>query len=131
MIAATTVDEAAVIAEVRLAFDAYEAALMTYDPAGLDAAFWRDPRVVRFGVAENLYGFDAVAAYRRSRSGVPDRLLQETRIVTFGRDAAVVTTEFTYPGDPRIGRQSQTWIRLAEGWRVVSAHVSFREDVER
>lgn len=125
------IDEDDVVAEVAEAFAGYERALMGYDPVALDGFFWRDARALRFGIAENLYGHDAIAAYRRTRSTVPLRMLRNTRIVALGRDAATVNTEFVYPGDPRIGRQSQTWARLPEGWRVVSAHVSFQEEVER
>jgi len=126
-----TFDDAAVVEEVRAAFQDYEDALMRYDPAALDAHFWPDARAVRFGIAENLYGYDAISAYRRTRTSVSSRSLQETRILAIGTDAAVVNTEFRYPGDPRIGRQTQTWARLPEGWRIVSAHVSFKEDCER
>lgn len=125
------IDDQTVIAEVAAAFAGYERALMNYDPAALDEFFWRDERAIRFGVAENLYGHAAIAAYRRTRSSVPGRALANTRITAIGRDAATVSTEFTYPGDPRSGRQSQTWARLPEGWRVIAAHVSFREEFER
>ncbi|MGQ3282264.1 oxalurate catabolism protein HpxZ [Bosea sp. (in: a-proteobacteria)] len=126
-----TIDQEAVVAEVADAFAGYEQALMGYDPAALDGFFWSDDRAVRFGIAENLYGHAAIAAYRRTRTSVPQRVLSNTRIIAIGRDAAAVSTEFRYPGDPRIGRQSQTWARMPEGWRVVAAHVSFQEDVER
>lgn len=117
--------------EVTEAFAAYERALMAYDVDALDNFFWRDGRALRFGIAENLYGHAAIATYRRTRTTVPQRELMETRILAIGKDAAVANTEFRYPGDPRIGRQSQVWARTPEGWRVVSAHVSFKEDVER
>lgn len=127
----TQIDDETVITEVAAAFAGYERALMDYDPAALDEFFWRDARAIRFGVAENLYGHAEIAAYRRTRQSVPGRELANTRITAIGRDAAVVNTEFTYPGDPRLGRQSQTWARRPEGWRVVAAHVSFREEFER
>ena len=125
------IDDSAVVAEVAAAFAAYERALMDYDPAALDGFFWKDDRAIRFGIAENLYGHAAIAAYRRTRTTVPRRVLSNTRIVALGHDAAAVSTEFRYPGDPRIGRQSQSWARTSEGWRVVAAHVSFLEEVER
>ncbi len=125
-----TFDDEDVVREVREAFEGYERALMAYDPASLDQYFWRDERAIRFGVAENLYGHTEIAAYRRTRTSVPSRTLQKTRIIAIGRDVAVVNTEFRYPGDPREGRQSQTWARTAQGWRVVAAHVSFREEFE-
>ena len=127
----TEFDDPAVVREVAAAFADYERALMTYDVDALDGHFWRDERAVRFGVAENLYGHAAIASYRRSRSSVPGRELQHTAVLAIGRDAAVVNTEFRYPGDPRLGRQSQVWARTPQGWRVVAAHVSFKEDVER
>ncbi len=125
------IDDLAVTEELRAAFEGYEEALMRYDPAALDAYFWRDARVVRFGVAENLYGYNAISAYRRTRTSVPARTLENTRIVALGSHVAIVNTEFRYPGDARTGRQSQTWARLSEGWRIVAAHVSFKEDVEK
>lgn len=131
MVNVIAIDEPAILAEVAEAFAGYERALMDYDPAALDGFFWNDGRAIRFGIAENLYGHDAIAAYRRTRSTVPRRVLSNTRIVALGRDAAAVSTEFSYPGDPRIGRQSQIWARMPDGWRVVAAHVSFQEEFER
>ena len=124
-------DDPDVAREVAAAFADYERALMAYDVEALDGHFWRDQRAVRFGVAENLYGHAAIAAYRRSRVSVPARRLDNTAVLVLGADAAVGHTEFNYPGDSRIGRQSQVWARTPAGWRVVCAHVSFREAVER
>ena len=124
-------DNSAVLREVVAAFADYERALMAYDIEALDAHFWHDPRAVRFGIAENLYGYAEIARYRRSRTAVPARQLDRTAVLVLGADAAVVNTEFRYPGDPRQGRQSQVWARTAAGWRVVAAHVSFKEDTER
>ncbi len=119
----------AVAAEVRQEVDAYEAALMTNDVAALDGFFWRSPRTVRYGVAENLYGFDAIATFRIGRSGgSPPRERLRTEVVALGPDAAVAHVEFTRLDTGRNGRQSQTWIRTDEGWRIVSAHVSLRQD---
>ncbi|PPD14396.1 MAG: DUF4440 domain-containing protein [Methylobacterium sp.] len=131
MVDAVAIDDEAVIAEVASAFGCYEEALMKYDPVALDGWFWRDERAIRYGIAENLYGHDAIAAYRRTRNAVPGRVLRNTKITAIGRDAAAVNTEFQYPGDERVGRQSQIWARMPEGWRVVAAHVSFREEFER
>ena len=125
-----TFDDPVITREIETAFAEYERALMTYDVEALDGHFWHDPRVVRFGVAENLYGHAAIARYRRSRSSVQSRYLQQTAVVVIGADAAVVNTEFRYRDDPRLGRQSQVWARTAAGWRVIAAHVSFKEDVE-
>ena len=124
-------DDPAVAREVAAAFADYERALMAYDVEALDGHFWHDPRAVRFGIAENLYGHAAIARYRRSRSFAPARQLDHTAVLILGADAAVVNTEFRYEGDSRLGRQSQVWARTAAGWRVVAAHVSFKEDVER
>lgn len=125
------VDAPEVADEVKAAFADYERALMAYDVEALDGHFWCDERAIRYGIAENLYGHAEIAAYRRSRSGVTARQLTNTAVLVLGADAAVVNTEFSYPGDPRVGRQSQVWARTPVGWRVVSAHVSFREAVER
>ena len=124
-------DEPAIAREVETAFNDYERALMAYDIEALDGHFWRDERAVRFGIAENLYGHAAIAAYRRNRIGVTSRRLAKTAVLVLGADAVVVNTEFSYLDDPRTGRQSQVWARVAAGWRVVSAHVSLKEAVER
>ena len=120
------IDDAAVKAEVEAAFAAYEAALVGNDVATLEALFHDDSRTIRYGIAENLYGMDAIRAFRRARSpqGLA-RTLSDTVITTYGRDFAVAMTLFSRDAHPgRIGRQSQTWVRFPEGWRVVAAHVS-------
>ncbi|RFA28438.1 DUF4440 domain-containing protein [Alkalilimnicola ehrlichii] len=118
----------AVVAEVAAAFAQYEEALVSNDVDVLDALFWRDERTVRYGVGENLYGFAAIAAFRAGRpaSGLA-RSLRNTVITTFGTDYATVWTEFSRPGVTRVGRQSQCWARMQEGWRIVAAHVSLME----
>ncbi len=114
-----------VLEEVRQAFAGYEAALMANDLAALDAFFWQSPLVIRFGPGQNLYGIEAIAAFRTARvGGSPKRVLSNTVITTFGRDFASANTEFYRENTDVPGRQSQSWARLAEGWRVVSAHVS-------
>ena len=123
-------DDAEIGREVALAFADYERSLMAYDVQALDGHFWQDERAVRFGVAETLYGHAAIARYRRTRTSVPARQLHHTEVLVLGANAAVVNTEFRYPGDPRLGRQSQVWARTVAGWRVVAAHVSFQQDVE-
>jgi len=115
-----------VVAEVRAAFERYEAALDGNDVEVLDACFWRDPRVVRYSLTDNAYGFEAIHASRLARPKVDiRRALTNTIITTFGRDLATANTEFERLRSGRQGRQSQTWVRMPEGWRVVSAHVSF------
>ena len=117
-----------VLAEVKAVFQHYEAALNRNDLAALDAYFWHHPLVVRYGITENLYGIDAIRAYRiaRDTSNI-SRLLGHTLITTFGEDTAVATTEFTRPHQAS-GRQTQVWGRFPEGWRIVSAHISLLED---
>jgi hypothetical protein len=112
-----------VVAEVAAVLAQYEKALVTNDVAQLDQLFWQSPQTVRYGVTENLYGYDAIAAFRSQRSpkGL-ERVLLNTVITTYGQDFATVNTEFQRSGQG--GRQSQTWMRTPVGWRVVSAHVS-------
>ncbi len=120
------IDDVAVKAEVEAAFRAYETALTRNDVPVLEALFRDDPRTIRYGGGENLYGMDAIRAFRRARSPVGlERTLSETVITTYGRDFATAMTLFARDAAPgRIGRQSQTWVRFPEGWRVVAAHVS-------
>jgi hypothetical protein len=114
-----------VLAEVTAVFERYEAALVSNDVAVLDALFLNSPHTLRFGATENLYGYEAIRAFRASRpSAGLARTLHKTRITTYGRDFATANTEFSRVSSDRIGRQSQTWLRTPDGWRVVSAHVS-------
>jgi Protein of unknown function (DUF3225) len=120
------IDLPEVVAEVTAAFARYEQALVTNDVATLDALFHDDPRTVRYGGGENLYGYAAIAAFRAARSPAGlARTLSKTVITAYGRDHAVASTLYhrsTNPG--KIGRQMQTWVRLPQGWRIVAAHVS-------
>jgi hypothetical protein len=115
-----------IVAEVSAAFARYEQALVSNDVATLDELFWDDPRTVRYGVTENLYGYREIKAFRAGRSPLNlARALERTVITTYGRDFATANTLFrrtTSTG--KIGRQSQTWIRTPAGWRVAAAHVS-------
>ncbi|TDV19393.1 oxalurate catabolism protein HpxZ [Paraburkholderia caballeronis] len=117
-----------VLAEVNAAFDAYEQALVTNDVAMLDMLFLDSPDTLRYGATENLYGYDAIRAFRAAR---PSKGLARTvtaRVVTtYGTSFAVANIEFRRDGDARIGRQSQTWLKTDAGWRVVAAHVSWME----
>src|SRR5262245_46679010 len=124
------VDLPDVVAEVRAAFDRYEKALVTNDVATLDAIFRDDPRTIRYGGAENLYGFAEIMAFRAARSPVGlERTTARTVITAYGRDTAVASTLFYRPGSPgKVGRQMQTWVRFPEGWRVVAAHVSMIDE---
>ena len=115
-----------VLAEVTAQFAAYEKALVSNDVAVLDAMFRADTRTLRYGVGENLYGYDEIMAFRAGRSPIGlGRRTDKTVITTYGRDAAVASTLFyrdSLPG--KVGRQMQTWVRFPEGWRIVAAHVS-------
>ena len=124
----SSIDRADVVAEVRAAFEAYEAALIAHDLPVLDAAFWADPRVVRFGIADDQVGAEAIAAWRRAAGPVTaGRVLHDTTITTFGSDTAIVTTKFTDDA-PGIGRQSQVWMCVEGSWCIVGAHVSRVDD---
>lgn len=115
-----------VVAEVKAAFERYEKALNANDVEVLDLAFWNDPRVIRYSLMDNAYGFEAIHASRLERPKTDlKRILTNTVLTTFGRDLATANTEFQRVESGRCGRQSQTWARMPEGWRVVSAHVSF------
>jgi len=122
------INDPVALAQVTAAVDAYETALMTNDVEALDGAFWNAPHTVRLGVAENLYGFDQIAAFRVGRAGgSPPRTRLRTEITTFGDDFAIANVEFQRDGSDKTGRQSQTWIRTADGWKVASAHVSLMQ----
>ena len=112
-------------AEVSAVFARYEAALITNDIAVLDELFWASEFTLRYGVNENLRGIQAIRAFRAARSALNlERELRHTVITTYGDDFATAMTEFQRNGSDRSGRQSQTWVRFDEGWRVVAAHVS-------
>ncbi len=121
----TDINMPEVLAEVTAAFERYEVALVTNDVAVLDELFWNSTHTLRFGATENLYGYDAIREFRANRpsSGL-SRTLGKTVITTYGHDFATANTEFVRAGSDRIGRQSQTWLRTPDGWRVASAHVS-------
>lgn len=120
------INDPTVVAEVEAAFGKYEAALVGNDVATLTSLFWDNPLTIRYGIAEILYGSDEIAAFRAARLPVGlARSLSRTVITTYGDDFATASTLFhrdTVPG--KIGRQMQSWARLAEGWRIVAAHVS-------
>ncbi len=119
------IDRPAILAEMNAAFYRYEQALISNDTDVLDELFWHDPRTVRFGAGENLYGIDAIRAFRASRPAQGlDRDLINTTITTFGDDMAIASTEFRREGTDRVGRQQQTWVKMPSGWKIVAAHVS-------
>jgi Protein of unknown function (DUF3225) len=120
------IDRPEVVAEVTAAFEGYERALMANDVATLDNIFRADPRTIRYGISEILYGHNEIAAFRAGRSPAGlARTCSRTVITTYGRDFAVASTLFQRASLPgKIGRQMQTWVRFAEGWQIVAAHVS-------
>ena len=119
-----------VLAEVTAQFQRYEKALVSNDVAVLDELFHRDARTLRYGIGENLYGYSEIASFRAARSPVGlMRKTARTVVTSYDRDTAVASTLFyreTLPG--KVGRQMQTWVRFAEGWRIVAAHVSIIDE---
>ena len=122
-----TINDPEVVAELAALYPKYETALVTNDVETLTEMFWHSGHAVRFGAAENLHGYEEISAFRRARPGANlGRTINRLDIVTFGRDFGSITVEFSRETDGRTirGRQSQCWVRLREGWRIVSAHVS-------
>jgi len=123
--ASLAIDLPDVVAEVKAAHERYEQGLVSNNDAVLGASFRNDPRTVRYGNAENLYGYAEIEAYRARSTGPGPRTLAKTVITTYGRDFAVASTLSYRAGAPgKVGRQMQTWVRFPEGWRIVAAHVS-------
>ena len=122
------IDDPEIVAEVTAVFDAYERALLANDSAVLDAMFMQSATVVRYGVAEVQYGIDEVRRFRAAQKPF-ERSLSRTVITAYGRDVAIASTLFHRPDFPgEIGRQMQTWVLTADGWRVAAAHVSMMKD---
>lgn len=119
-----TIDDPVLLAEVEAAFAAYERALMGDDIPAMDALFHDAPTTNRFGVGEVLYGIDAIREFRKGRGGSPQRRLGRVAITVYGDGFATADAEFFREGSERRGRQSQAWVKFADGWKVVSAHVS-------
>lgn len=124
------IDRPDVKAEVEAAFARYERALVENDVETLEELFWEEARTIRYGIGENLYGMEAIRAFRRARSPAGlARRIERTVITTFGTDFATASTLFRRDGAPgKVGRQMQSWARLPEGWRVVAAHVSLIDE---
>lgn len=118
------INDPSLIAEVTDAFQRYEAALMTDDIEAMDELFRQAPETIRYGVGEVLYGHHEIAEFRRGRGGSPPRKLGRIEIATYGENFATANAEFFREGSPRRGRQSQTWVKFEDGWKVVAAHVS-------
>jgi hypothetical protein len=119
-----TLDDPTLLAEVTAAFQAYESALMADDVAAMDALFHAAPTTNRYGVGEVLYGIDEIREFRKGRGGSPQRRLGRVAITVYGDSCATADAEFFRENSDRRGRQTQTWVRFADGWKVVSAHVS-------
>jgi hypothetical protein len=121
------INDPEVIAELRAVYPLYEEALVNNDVETLTKMFWASPYAIRLGAGENLYGVEEIEAFRKSRPAVNlTRRMVRLEVVSFGRDFGSITLEFerdTAAGVVR-GRQSQVWVRMEEGWRIVSAHVS-------
>ena len=115
-----------VVAELTPVFFQYQKAVDTNDYETMNKLFWKSPNTVRFGPVGTLIGHDAISSYRRERVGhvSSERTLRNTVITTFGRDFAATNTETMKEGQATVGRQSQSWVRTPEGWRIVAAHVS-------
>lgn len=121
------INDPEVVAELSALYQRYEDALVSNDVETLMAMFWAGPHVMRFGVTENLYGPEELAAFRKARPAANlARTVTRIDIVSFGRDFASITLEFERASANGIvrGRQSQVWVRLPEGWRIVQAHIS-------
>ena len=119
------VDRPDVRREVEALFHAYERALMNNDAAALNNTFWRDPRVTRYGIADLQLGHDALVAFRAAVPALHfTREVSRLRITTYGADIAVAMCEFHRSDTTQLGMQTQTWVRFADGWKIVSAHVS-------
>ncbi len=113
------------VAEIQAEFDRYEAALIGNDVEALANFFWRDPRATRLAPGGGLYGYDEIEAFRRARDASDvTRVLERVTIIGLGADCGVATAEYRRTGSGRRGAQSQTWVKFAEGWRIVAAHVS-------
>ena len=118
------IDDPQILAEVAAAFHEYERALMADDIPAMDRLFADAPTTIRYGVGEVLYGADEIRAFRRGRGGSPQRRLGRVSITSYGDSFATANAEFFREGSDRRGRQSQAWVKFADGWKIVSAHVS-------
>jgi len=124
------IDLPEVVAEVSAAFERYEKALSENDVTVLNSTFRNDPRTIRYGGTENLYGYAEIESFRVARVPPGARKISKTVISSYGRDFAVASTLFHRASAPgKVGRQMQTWVRFPEGWRVVAAHVSTIDEV--
>lgn len=123
------INDPKVVAEVTAAFNRYEKALMEDDLDAMADLFRQAPETVRYGVGECLYGYAQIAAFRKGRGGSPQRKLGKVAISTYGDALATANAEFFRENTHVRGRQSQTWVKCEDGWKVVSAHVSLERDI--
>jgi hypothetical protein len=119
-----TIDDPRILTEVTAAFHEYERALMADDVPAMDRLFADAPTTIRYGVGEVLYGTDEIRAFRKGRGGSPQRRLGRIAITTYGDSFATANAEFFREGSDKRARQSQAWVKFADGWKIVSAHVS-------
>lgn len=121
------INDPKVVAEVKATFDRYERALNANDVPVLNELFWHTDHTVRYGVAEELYGYNAIAGFRAARA-VTDLKRELTKVVitSYGNDFAIASCEYRRIESGKRGRQMQTWMRTPEGWKIVAAHVSLR-----
>ena len=125
------IDDPTVIAEARAVFDRYEQAIAANDTATLDECFWADPRTVRFGTTEILWGIEAIRAFRATVARYSPRTIRKTHITAFGQDVACTHLEYQRADTGLIGRETKIMARLPGiGWRIVSAHVSLLAAVD-
>jgi hypothetical protein len=123
------INDPATLAEITERFEAYERALGANDLDTLDGFFWDSPHALRYGIGENLTGIEMIRAFRKGRvGGSPPRTLHNTVITTFGTDFATTNAEFRRANSARVGRQTQVWVRMSEGWRIVAGHVSMMQE---
>lgn len=112
-----------VLAEVEAIFLAYEQALSNNDVDALIDFFWQSQHAVRYGATENLYGWEQIVTFRKQRPPPVARTLMNTVITTYGESYANASTEFKREG--LYGRQTQSWIKTDQGWKIAAAHISF------
>jgi Protein of unknown function (DUF3225) len=121
------INNPAVLADITRQFNRYQQAIIDNDIAVLNELFWDNTLTIRYGTGENLYGHGEIAAYRGARDPRSvQRTVGKTVVTSYGHDAA--TTNIEFARGKRNGRQSQAWIRMPEGWRIVAAHVSYRDE---
>ncbi len=124
------IDRPEVVAEARAVLDRYERALMQNDAAVLDEIFWADPRTVRFGITELLFGHDAIRAFRAGIKAYAARVQTRVQITTYGTDVAVTNLVYERTGSGQVGRETKIMARFPDGWHVVSAHVSLLAEAD-